>query len=281
MIQIKGSIINNDNLKKQYNPNSIERKIIDILISSKIIYKYTSLKQLNFEIDLRKNIINSAKKLYNSRFSFETFRKSKCNNKYWKRTHEGGFLLKDDATPSDAINDIFINGSKYATECATAIVIIFYKAVLNIYPKKLYNKMFKNIHLMNWHYIDKDLGVKYYEDEVDYLPGDCRYFKNPDVDPMTPEWQGENVIDLGDGTYYGHGIGIETADKIINILNSQREENATQSAYLIDSATRPNFKYLAKKYYDFISKHEIPRDRTFWRQKQNLTGLYRPIYVSY
>jgi len=269
MIKISGNIINSDIIVNQYPPNSIERKIIDILSSSNKVYKYDSENQLKFELNLRNNIIDAAKQLDKSNFSFRIFRKSKCNTYYWKRTHEGGFLLKDDMKPSDGINDIFINSSKYATECATAIVIVYYKALLNIYPIELFNKMFANIHLMNWHYIDRDLAVRYYENEVDYLPGDCRYFKNPDVNPLTPEWQGENVIDLGDGTYYGHGIGIATAEEIIEELNKERRDGATESAYLLDSATHPDFKYLANRYYSFLSRLYVENYRTAWMYYRN------------
>jgi len=45
--------------------------------------------------------------------------------------------------------------------------------------------------------------------------------------------------------YYGHGIGITTANKIIDALNSRRAENATRSSYFLDSVGRPNFKRLA------------------------------------
>ena len=79
--------------------------------------------------------------------------------------------------------------------------------------------------------------------------GDRRYFDNPDVDPVTPEWQGENVIVLDNSLYYGHGIGIEDANDIIKSLNSNREHGSTQSAFLMDSASRPNFK----KLYDILN----------------------------
>lgn len=116
--------------------------------------------------------------------------------------------------------------------------------------------VFQNIYLMNWLHLDNDLGVKYYNNPADYLPGDCRYFDNPDVSPLNPELQGENVIDLGNGKYYGHGIGIKNPDKIIEFLNRYRIDNPTHTAFLVDSATRPNFKHLYRIYRNFTLEAE-------------------------
>ena len=254
MIKITGNIVTPREIFKEYRLSSIERKIVDELSSSEMIYEYNSLNELKFELNLRKNIVYAAIELYRSKVAFATFRESKCNPIYWTRTDEGGFLIKEDVESTDAINDIFINSSEYATECATAILIIYYKAVLNIFPEELFNKMFANIHLMSWFYIDKDLDIRLYQNVDDNLHGDCRYFKNPDVDPLTPEWQGENAMYLRDGLYYGHGIGIRTADSMIKVLNNFRKEDPTESAYLLDSATRPNFKYLSDRYYDYVSR---------------------------
>ena len=77
-----------------------------------------------------------------------------------------------------------------------------------------------------------------------YLPGDRRYFANPDVDPLTPQWQGENVIDLSGDKYYGHGLGVHNAEAIVRALNENRSEDADESAHLLDSAGLPNFKRL-------------------------------------
>ena len=105
---------------------------------------------------------------------------------------------------------------------------------------------------MNWQSLDKDLGIYLLRNPADYIPGDCRYFKNPDVNPLTPEWQGENAIDLGNGTYYGHGIGIKTAEEIIDALNSRRISEDSVSAYLMTSVTLLSFKYLNYKYNQYL-----------------------------
>ncbi len=114
--------------------------------------------------------------------------------------------------------------------------------------------MFTNIHLMNWHYLNKDLCIDCYDNVADFIPGDYLYFKNLNVFTKTPQWQGENVIVLDDNTYYAHGIGIKSAQEIINTLNMFRIENSTESAYLLDAATRPDFKYLANRYNDYLSR---------------------------
>lgn len=267
MIKISGTPVTLESIINLYSENSIEKKSITKLIESSAVYEYNSLEQLKFEMNMRVNIIKAAKDLYKSRMAFRVFRYSICNENYWNRTYDGGFEIKAGIKASDGIRDIFINGSKYGTECATAIVIIYYKALVDIYPEELFNQMFSKIKLMNWHY-DRDLGVDYYKNITDYLPGDCRYFKNPDVDPKTPQWQGENTIDLGDGTYYGHGIGIKNPEGIIRTLNSKRKDGATMEAFLLDSATRPDFKYLSDK----MQKHISSMTRDFYWISMNNAG---------
>ena len=248
MIIISNNTYKSDTFINEYKPNNIEKDIIRKMDLSKEKYEYNSLSQLQFELKLRNNIVIAAKKLNEGGMSFKTFRKSMCNLDYWDRTDEGGFILKKGITPSAAIEDISINSSKYGTECATAMIIIYYQALLNIFAEKLFNELFPEIQLMNWHYMDRMLeDAGYLEKQSDYFPGDRRYFNNPDVNPLKPEWQGENVIDLGNGIYFGHGIGIETANEIINDLNEFRIEGAKISSYLLDSAARLDFKVLAER----------------------------------
>lgn len=233
-----------------YATGPVERKTFDTMMASSGKYTYDSPAQLQFELQLRKEIVAASRDQARSGLNFAIFRKSKCNSDYWERTRDGGFRKKPGVKSSDAINDIYRNGSQYATECATAMMIVYYKALLAIYPEELFNRTFRNIDLMNWHRIDSLLqDVGSIQKERDYFPGDRRYFANPDVDPLTPEWQGENTIDLGDGTYYGHGIGIEKPEQIIQALNENRIKDADDSAYLLDSAGRPDFDRLYSVYH--------------------------------
>ena len=58
---------------------------------------------------------------------------------------------------------------------------------------------------MNWKYLDKDLGVRSsnnIKDSAGRLPLYCK----SDVDPATPEWQGENVIQLINGDTMGTAL---------------------------------------------------------------------------
>jgi protein-glutamine gamma-glutamyltransferase len=254
MIAISGKQVYSKDIITEYTADSIEAKIINIISSSESDYTYTSLNQLRFELNMRKNIVASAKELNSGNMKFKIFKESFCNKKYWDRTKNGGFKLKEDVSSSEGINDIFRNSSKYGTECSTAIVILYYKAILNIYPEELFNKTFENIYLLNWHNFDDDLNVHSYEVNKDFLPGDCIYFENPDYNPEKSEWQGENAIILDDDNYYGHGIGIENADGIIKALNKHRKSNAEKSAYLSNNIARPNFDHLANIYINSLNR---------------------------
>lgn len=249
MIVIAGRQQNAQQLMGAYPRNSLEREIIRRMDASTNRQEYDSLEQLKFELRMRREIIQASYDLHRSRLGFEIFRESRANPAFWRRTGDGGFLLKSGVSPSEAIQDIFTHGEKYGTECATGMVIVYYKALLNIFGKDAFDRMFSSIHLMNWHYLDpklREIGMM--KRTKDFFPGDRRYVKNPDVNPLTPEWQGENIIDLGNGLFYGHGMGIRTVASIISELNKNRSEDADETAFLMDSAARPDFKRFADLY---------------------------------
>jgi protein-glutamine gamma-glutamyltransferase len=244
MIKCAGVEVDPKKLLEKYPRESIESEIVEKLSKSSRTYEYSSEDELLFETGMRRYIIKASMELYRGRLGFRTFHESRCNEDYWVRREDGGFELKKDVKASDGIRDIFKNTRKYATECATAIVIVFYAAVLDSFSENLFNTAFTELTLMNWRQMDELMGIATYRKPADYFPGDCRYFRNPDVNPLTPEWQGENTVDLSGGNYYGHGIGIGNAERIIKALNDNRIEDAQASAYLMDTATRPNFTNL-------------------------------------
>lgn len=244
MITIAGKTVRPGDIGS-YPSGSLEAYILSAMAASQTKYSYSSPEELKFELLLRGAIIASSNELARSGLRFAVFRDSECNPEYWDRTPDGGFRLKQGAEPAKAIRDIFTNGSKYGTECATGMMIVFYGALLHVLGEKKFNGNFPKIELMNWHKIDRYLrGVGMIEKFPDYFPGDRRYFMNPDVDPLVPQWQGENVVDLGNKLYYGHGVGILPAQDIIKSLNKNRSEGANQSAYLMDGAGRPDYKSL-------------------------------------
>ncbi len=249
MVIISGERMDNSALANLYPAGSFEAQLLSIMSSGSEKYRYDTLEQLKFELKMRKETVNAALALHNSGMSFAVFHKSKCNPDYWDRMPNGGFKLAADADPASALEDIFLNGYKYATECATAMVIVYYKAMLNVFGADAFNRLFPKMILMNWHSINpllKEIGMIH--KTQDFLYGSRGYFKNPDVDPQTPEWQGENVIILPDELYYGHGIGIKNAQGIIEALNKNRKKNATRSAYFLDSVSQPDYKKLADVY---------------------------------
>lgn len=247
MIKVSGKPINVDNLNTYFSDNSIQLKIANTLSSSNETYTYSSLEQLLFELNLRASTVNSALKLSRSNMDFASFRKSRCNPDFWNRNDDGSFSLKDGVKPSEAIRDIFNQGRKYGTECATAMVIVFYGAILDIYKDELFDKTYPKITLNGWDDLDKNLGLRDYEEISDVLPGDCKYIKNPDVSPLTPEWQGENVLYIGNNLYFGHGIGNKTEAEMIKLLNLRRKSGSTESAYMTNPNIHQDFKYLEKK----------------------------------
>lgn len=250
MIRIAGKMIDEQVVISKYAGLEIEAEIVKILVESAHVYDYHSMKYLDFEVKIRKSIVRASRDLSGSKFHFRIFKDAMCNEKYWKLSGAGGFVLRRNVKPHKAVWDIYTNSDLYGTECATAIVIVYFKAMVDVLPEKLFDKLFPDIYLYSWRHLDADLGIHEVENPHDYLPGDCRYFANPDHAKDKPEWQGENAIDLGRGMYYGHGMGIKTGTDIIRELNDSRRTGARVRAHLLPSVKIPDFKYLASKYYE-------------------------------
>lgn len=248
MIQIAGKPFQQSDI---WHIGNDEKMIIHMMNESSEVYSYQSVDQLAFELKLRKNIMLGARAMNQSKAQFAVFEDSRCNPQYWHLTPVGGFQLRQGVEPSEAIRDIYRNSPLYAFECAGAMLIIYYHAVLNVIGELSFNKLFPDIYIYSWH-ADPDLGLtNNYSDK--FIPGDVVYFNNPDFDPRASYSRGENAVVLGNGLYFGHGPGILKAKQMIRKLNSRRKPRAKQSAYLTDLIIRPSFKDLAE--YSVQSRH--------------------------
>ncbi|MBP2242793.1 protein-glutamine gamma-glutamyltransferase [Cytobacillus eiseniae] len=219
----------------------LKKEIYAALENSPMMHSYNSVHELLFDIQLRSNIIKAAKDLHESAVEFAPFQTSKFNPEIWTKT-KYGYLLNSWVLPSEAIEDIFTNSKEYAFECSTAIVVIYYKAVLDTIATSYFNTLFQRLLVWDWNY-DRDLSIVTKVGR-DFIPGDVVYFYNPEY--AHPVWTGENAVILGNGLYFGHGVGIETAEGMIQALNTLRVENATKSAYLISQHSRLNPQYLSQ-----------------------------------
>lgn len=204
---------------------------------SKEIFQYQSISQLEFVLLFRTNALKAARDLNNSKVQFTTFEYAFCNKKYWTRLNNGGFLIKPNVSPTEALLDVLKNGKLYAFDCSTGIAIVLYLAALYTIGSRRFNLLFDGLLLLDWQF-DNDLRLtqKYGDD---FIPGDIVHFNNPDVNPNESHWRAENVIFMAEDQYYGHGVGIKKADTIISFLNKKRKPNARIPAYLMNLTTRP------------------------------------------
>lgn len=238
-------------------------KILQQMGKYQNVYEYETMEQLQFEIELRLQVINAGHLLHKSSAQFTIITLSMSNEQFWRVTNDGAFELQPFVLPHAAIEDIFVNGRKYAFECATAMLITFYKAVLDSIGSEHFNRLFSDLYLYDWQY-HQNLAPRFHEGK-DYLPGDCVYFRNPDHHPRTPEWQGENAIIVGDSLYYGHGIGITTKQGIINVLNSKRKRNPRVSAFLTQHIISLDSAYFWPFKLKMPREHSVTA-RDLWHQ---------------
>ncbi|ANS73313.1 hypothetical protein AWM70_00870 [Paenibacillus yonginensis] len=238
------TILSGNNALHALNLTPWEQNVLNMKQSSSVTYTYSSAEALVFELKMRKSIVDAATDLYRSGASFADFNRSRCNPRYWTRTRLGGFQLRNDVLPSDGINDIFQNGRMYGFECATAIVLVMYKAILDTVGPTAFNTYFPNLLLFTWYY-DNDLQFNRVQ-LPDVYPGDALYFNNPDFNPARPGWRGENVIMLERNLYFGHGPGILPAEAMLAILNANRIPGSMTPAYVLKDALALNFEHIRK-----------------------------------
>jgi protein-glutamine gamma-glutamyltransferase len=218
-----------------------QANILNAIEQSKIKYEYNHLEELAFELKLRERIIINSRMLNSNAATFATFPNSSFNPYYWIKTMSG-YRLRETRRPSAAIRDVFENSYLYSFECVTAVVLIFYKSILDIIRPEYFDRLYSPMLIWGHNFNDAMHMVTY--EGIDNIPGDVYYFSNPDYED--PIWMGENAVLLEKNQYFGHGIGIVTHSKMIEALNTLRRMNATRSAFQLNQTTRLQFPELYK-----------------------------------
>jgi protein-glutamine gamma-glutamyltransferase len=202
-------------------------------------------------------LVQASLDLNKSGIDFELWQNHRFNPELWEpdALGAGTFHPKPGVRASEALLDIFENGERYGFECATAMVVVHYKAILDLIGPERFDRIGTDLIVGPWRYEwdlatvrrDKGSSMKPAAPERigELRAGDYAYFKNWDVSPAgaAAGWKGENTIYLGKDEngvdlFYGHPFGVTTADKIVEHLNGHRNPGSTTSASMMDSVGR-------------------------------------------
>lgn len=144
-------------------------------------------------------------------------------------------MLQKGVTASQAMDHVFSNPEKYGFECAYAIKLVQYRGIQKALGSRLFDDWYKDMQLGQLDMGDSKRLRSAKESAQDGLRiGDHAYFSNPCVseEARAGGWNGENVIVLGEGTFFGHPFGITTEGEIVEHLNSVRKPGCTHPAFL-------------------------------------------------
>ena len=205
------------------------------------------------DIVFRKRVVDAARALAEGGASFSGgWDTDAVNKKLWTLGYGGRMQVRkflpgnQIGKPSVALNDIFENGDAYGFECATAMMVIYHKAILDHVGAEKFDALFsdpKMLAFFRWDIEDADYTKvkKLSEDPAlakqPAVPGSHYYFFNPDASAENSAFGGENVIYLGGGEYYAHGIVgsggtyLVTDKEITETLSALRKPGAKVDPY--------------------------------------------------
>ena len=217
------------------------------------------------DLAFRAAVVKASKDLAESGASFAgTSKQDKVNLELWTQGYGGKMQVRkwlnegEIGKPSVALRDIFKNGDQYGFECATAMMVIYHKAILDHIGDEAFDRLFtepRHLKFFRWSIEDDDfIDVKRLAHVPSKLkPGSHYYYKNPGADPKNSAWGGENVIYLGDGQFYAHGIRgasgnfVVTEQEILDTLRGLRSPDSTQEPHRIDMEMHLDGLALSKK----------------------------------
>ncbi len=197
-------------------------------------------------------VVNAAKKLAQAKTRFCSPWYMRFNPSFWELYKGDHYIVKEGQSPSAALLDIFNNKAfTPCHECSTAIIIIFYRAILDLIGNEHFDRVFDQSDIRK----KLIIGPMAYGRISNYItsigagnrratssqaanfkPGSYGYVRNwshyNSESTYDDGWQGENIIFLGDGFVFGHPFGIEKLSTVIDGVDSHRREGFDDPAGL-------------------------------------------------
>jgi protein-glutamine gamma-glutamyltransferase len=174
------------------------------------------------DVAFRLKVIDAARALATSGAEFSPGSDTDAvNPALWSLSYGGKMTVrkfpKDGSagSPARALRDIFDNGQMYGFECATAMMVIYHKAILDTVGEEAFDAMFsepRSLAFFRWSIKDADYvaAERMTDGEPGWMPGTHYYYRNPDASDENSAFRGENVIYLGsekgERMFYAHGV---------------------------------------------------------------------------
>jgi len=205
------------------------------------------------DLAFRQRVAQAARDLAASGASFSGCQENDSVNKdLWTLGYGGRMQVRKFleagklGSPAVALKDIFEHGRRYGFECASAMMVLFHKAILDTVGDTIFDKMFTEpayLKIFRWELKDNDyLELEQIEQgKSDLVPGSHYYYKNPDASAANSAFGGENVVYLGSENgqrmFYAHGVCgakgtyLVSEDELIASLSSLRRMGATTAPF--------------------------------------------------
>ena len=173
-------------MSKPMKGGSLTTEIKTAMMASSRIFKLrgtsdaTVTANLIRHIRARKNIIAFANA---KKYGFAAGKNVKMNKAFWIQQADGRWVVRDDVSRQDAIQDLNIHPEEYEIACQSATELTIEGAGVTL-----------SINIPS-------------SDENDWVPGDSGYIKNNDFDGVVIGNEGENIIYMGNDLFWGHYNG--------------------------------------------------------------------------
>jgi protein-glutamine gamma-glutamyltransferase len=118
-----------------FEPNALRKSIFGIMLASPATYRYDDAGQLLFELRLR-DASSRRPRSGAQRHDLPGFSGIRGRSRFLAADRRGRLPAARRRSPLQSRPGYYANGSDYGTECATAMVIVYYGAMLNVLPRR-------------------------------------------------------------------------------------------------------------------------------------------------